>query len=71
MAAIGLGLFLSAMAALTIPANLPGTPLEGAQMIVSLQCVAFCAVAVLRGAWFLLVNRKTVAQMVRDLSNAQ
>jgi hypothetical protein len=67
MATTGLMLTLSALVILTIPADLPGTPLEGAQMIVGLQGMAFIGVALIRGAWFCWKERATIRSMIRDL----
>jgi hypothetical protein len=53
----------SAAVVWTIPADLPGSPLDGAQMIVGLQGMVFTGVAVVRAAWFLFKNRTIVAQM--------
>jgi hypothetical protein len=67
MPTTGLMLMLSALAVLTIPADLPGTPLEGAQTIVGLQGMAYIAIALVRGAWFLIRERATIARMIRDI----
>jgi hypothetical protein len=64
-------ILLSAAAVWTIPADLPGTPLDGATMIVGLQGMFFCGVAAVQGAWFLIKERKTVARMFRDVTDTQ
>ena len=42
---------------------------KGAFMIINLQMLAFCLIAAGRGLWFLIKERATVGQMVRDLFN--
>ena len=65
-----IGIVLSAAAVWTIPADLPGTPAQGAMMIVSLQGMAFLAVAVIRGAWFVIRNHAMVREIIRDIIDA-
>jgi hypothetical protein len=69
MLSVSVTILLSAAAVLTIPADLPGTPHDGAQMIVGLQGMVFCGAAIIRGAWFLAWNWSTLREAVRDLSS--
>jgi hypothetical protein len=65
-----IAILLSAIAVWTIPANLPGTPAEGAQMVVALQGVAFIGIALIRGGWFCWKERTTIRSMFRDIVEA-
>jgi hypothetical protein len=71
MLTVAIGILASAAAVWTIPADLPGTPHDGAQMIVGLQGLVFTGVAALRGAWFLIKERRTVVRMVLDILEAK
>ena len=60
----------SAFAILTIPDDLVAVR-EGAQMIVGLQSMCFCGVAVLRGIWLAWINRATIRQFCKEVIDAQ
>jgi hypothetical protein len=60
---------LSALAILTIPADMAAVR-EGAQMIVGLQGLCFCIVAAVRGIWWTWSNRADLRQGFRDLVDA-
>jgi hypothetical protein len=71
MLPVAISILASAAMVWTIPADLPGTPHDGAQMIVGLQGMALTATAAVRGAWFLIRERRTIARIICDLIEAK
>lgn len=62
-------IFFSALAAWTIPADVPGTVAEGAMLIVVLQGLVFNAIVIGYGIAWAIRNRQTIRDYLADLRN--
>jgi hypothetical protein len=67
MFGVAVMIFVSAVAAWTIPDSVPGTVADGARMIVALQGTAFNVIAIGYGVVWAWRNRQTIREFLNDL----